>query len=175
MDKANDECKCHIIPVVQNASPARANSVIVIKEGEHYNGLLYVFTCHRTGCGDLVNVDDGFIRLYEEYIDSKLPNVDNNNVNVNHINLGHAEPHDNNVVTHSSIDILNYVYEKCVQRFTKRELKFCSWNIYCFKEYKLYDDIFGEFFKYFDFVFITETWAYGIDNYKIDGYVFFKL
>ena len=43
IDKTNDECKCHIIPVVQNVSPSRANSVIVIKEGEHHNGLLCVY------------------------------------------------------------------------------------------------------------------------------------
>ena len=172
IDKTNDECKCHIIPVVQNASLSRANSVIVIKEGEHYNRLLYVSTCRGAGSDDLVNVGGGFTRLHDEYIDSKLPNVDNNNVNVNNMNLSHAEPHDSNGVTHSSTEIQNYVYEKCVQRFTKRELKFCSWNICGLTEAKLYDDILGEFFKSFDFIFLTETWAYDIDNYNIDGYVF---
>ena len=28
IDITNDECKCHIIPVEQNVSPSRANSVI---------------------------------------------------------------------------------------------------------------------------------------------------
>ena len=88
------------------------------------------------------------------------------------MNLSHAKPHDNNVVTHSPIEMQNYVYEKCVQRFTKREIKFCFWNICGLTEAKLYDDIFGEFFKSFDFVFMTETWAYDIDNYNTDGYAF---
>ena len=172
IDKTNDECKCHIIPVVQNASPLRVNSVIIIKEGEHYNGLIYVSTCCGAGSEDLVNVGGGFTRLHEEYIDSKLPNVDNNKVNVNDMNFSHAEPHDNYVVTHSPVAIQNNVYEKCVQRFTKRELKFCSWNICGLTEANLYDDILGEFFKSFDFIFLTETCAYDIVNYNIDGSVF---
>ena len=81
-------------------------------------------TCRGARSDDLVNVGGDFNSLHEEYIDSKLPNGDNNNVNVNNMNFSHTEPHDNNVVTHSSIEIQNYVYEKCVQRFTKRQLKF---------------------------------------------------
>ena len=127
IDKTTDECKCHIIPVVQNASKSRANSIIVIKGDEHYHGLLYVSTCRRTGSDDVVNVGGGFINLFEEYIDSKLPNVKTSHINVTDMNLSHAEPHD--VVTHSPIEIQNYVYEKRVQHFTKRELKFCLWNI----------------------------------------------
>ena len=173
IDHANDEYKCHIVPVVKNASPSRANSVIIIKEGEHHNGLVHVPTCRRTGSDNIVNVGSAFKNLYEDCFDSELPNADNNFLG-NDMNPSHAETHDNTVVTHSPIETQNYVYEKCVHRFVKRELKFCSWNICGLTEAKLYDEILGNFFKSFDFIFLTETCACDIDNYNIEGYVFFN-
>ena len=169
IDKANDEYKCDIVPVVKNASPSRANSVIIIKEGEHYNGLVHVSTCRRTGSDSIVNVGSAFNNLY----DSKLQNDDNNFIG-NDMNLSHAETNDRNVVTHSPIETQNYVYEKCVYRFVKRESKFCSWNICGLTEAKLYDEILGNFFKSFDFIFLTATRACDTDDYNIEGYVFFN-
>ena len=56
--------------------------------------------------------------------------------------------------------------------FHEATVKIHSWNICGLTDAKLCDDILGEFFKGFDFIFMTETWAYDIDNYNIDGYVF---
>ena len=53
-------------------------------------------------------------------------------------------------------------------------LKLLSWNINGLTQYKLYDNILGNFLKQYDVIMLCETWTSDQDNVMLEGFEFYN-